>query len=132
MSHNEQETCKNQGCERPARMAIRTRRPQRDNVIVTVWTDDRAAAVPLTADKHCYQHGLELLQGLYRTLVNVDDDVPSIPPPAEGPVPRHPITVACPACHAPAMAPCTAPTNHSRKAVAWFHDERTRKAGETA
>lgn len=35
------------------------------------------------------------------------------------------LDVTCPACHALKGQPCTAPTDTSRKPVAWFHSDRT-------
>lgn len=36
-----------------------------------------------------------------------------------------PLTVACPACHAPAGQLCTQSTNTGRRPVGWVHNART-------
>jgi hypothetical protein len=64
------ETCSTKGCDREARCAVRTTRPTRADVRVTLYTDNRVA--PKTACRHCQEHGLELLVGLAKVLVDGD------------------------------------------------------------
>lgn len=59
-------------CPRPARAAIRTTRPTRADVRVTVYTDNRVA--PKTASRYCHQHAQWLLRDLLGALVDGDDD----------------------------------------------------------
>jgi len=67
------ESCSSPDCDRPARMAIRTTRPQRDNVVVTVWTDSHADKVPAKAPRYCREHGADMLADFVRVLVDGDD-----------------------------------------------------------
>lgn len=127
MSHDDSNQCHTEKCQRPARMAVRTRRPQRDNVIVTVWTDDRAAAVPNQAEKYCREHGMQLLSSLMTTLVDSDADEPA--PPVEPAVSHSPLVTdylakPCSACNAHVGERCSAPTNEGRRYVSWVHYAR--------
>lgn len=69
------EPCYREGCTKAARMAVRTRRPTRENVYITVWTDERAKGVPQPklADRFCKEHGLDLLEQLLAVLVDMDE-----------------------------------------------------------
>lgn len=40
------------------------------------------------------------------------------------------LAVPCPACFVPVGAPCTTPTESSRRPVSWFHDSRLVAAAE--
>lgn len=64
-------TCTDKDCERPARCAIRTTRPTRGDIRVTLYADDRTA--PKTSPRYCHEHGVALVTGLARTLVDGDD-----------------------------------------------------------
>lgn len=63
--------CGTSGCKRPARMAISTSRPSRENVWSRVWYDDRTA--PASASRYCRTHGIEVLTQLAQALVDEDD-----------------------------------------------------------
>lgn len=65
--------CATGGCEKPARMATKVTRPQRENVIITVYTDERAAKVPPLAVYTCNEHGHKTVQSLLDSLVDLDD-----------------------------------------------------------
>lgn len=65
--------CTERGCSRPPRMAVSTTRPQRDSVVVAIWTDDRAAKVPQKSPRYCQKHGALLVDNLLSLLVGGDD-----------------------------------------------------------
>jgi hypothetical protein len=64
-------------CERPARMAISTTRPKRDDLRSTVFYDDRVA--PKKATRYCRTHGLEVIVGTLE-IVDRDDDPEAVSP----------------------------------------------------
>lgn len=59
------------GCSREARMAVRTTRPHRDNIRITIFADNRTA--PLTATPYCHDCGASLVQSLLATVVDADE-----------------------------------------------------------
>jgi hypothetical protein len=61
-------------CKNEARGAMRTRRPQRDNVTTQVWWDDRSKAVPAAAEKMCAKHMRIALTELGNVLLNDDEE----------------------------------------------------------
>ncbi len=63
--------CSDKECERPARCAIRTTRPSRADIRVTLYADDRTA--PKTALRYCHEHGVSTITALTRTVVDGDD-----------------------------------------------------------
>jgi hypothetical protein len=54
-------------------MAVRTTRPTRGDLRVTVYADDRTA--PKTAPRYCKSHGLETVAELLSVTVGADPDV---------------------------------------------------------
>lgn len=64
--------CGTPDCPRPPRAAVRTTRPSRADVRVTLYTDDRAA--PATASRYCHQCVRALVGSLVDTLVDLDDE----------------------------------------------------------
>jgi len=64
-------TCEERGCDKPARLAIRTTRPTRANLKSTIYYDERVA--PKTASRYCNEHGTHLAAELVRTLADGDD-----------------------------------------------------------
>lgn len=64
--------CTATGCDRPARLAVRTTRPSRDDLRTTIYYDDRTA--PRTAQRYCRQHGGETLAALVITLTDADEE----------------------------------------------------------
>lgn len=62
--------CFYEGCGRPTRAAIRTTRPSRADMRVTLYTDDRTA--PGTATGYCREHVLAMLHDLAEVLVDGD------------------------------------------------------------
>lgn len=67
--------CATRDCTREARGAIRTTRPQRENVYTRVWWDDRAKAVPKSAERLCKQHMLQTLAQIGDVLLDLDEEV---------------------------------------------------------
>lgn len=65
--------CGSKGCERPARMAISTTRPNRGSIFSRVFFDDRTA--PASARPYCHVHGVETIVQLCAILLDVDDDI---------------------------------------------------------
>lgn len=51
-------------CSQPARIGIRTRRPTRDNLNITVYLNGRVA--PKDAVAYCKRHGMDVIEGVYR------------------------------------------------------------------
>lgn len=64
-------TCSVEECKRPARCAIRTTRPKRGDLRVTLYADDRVA--PKTALRYCHEHGVAVTTALARTVVEGDE-----------------------------------------------------------
>jgi hypothetical protein len=58
-------------CSRPARAAIRTTRPSRAGLRVTLYPDDRSAPGPAT--RYCHEHAVQLMHDLTATLVDGDE-----------------------------------------------------------
>lgn len=85
--------CTSPGCERPARAAVRTTRPKRDDLRVLLYADDRTA--PKTAQRYCHEHTAQLMADLVTALVDVDDPPDIVPDPPDDPLPTGAI---CPAC----------------------------------
>lgn len=65
------EPCSVEDCQRDARCGIRTTRPSRADVRVTLYTDNRVA--PKTAQRYCHRHGLQVLADLVAALIDRDD-----------------------------------------------------------
>lgn len=57
-------------CGQPARCAIRTTRPRRDDLRITYFSDNRTA--PRSAQRYCRKHGIELLAGLAHATTDMD------------------------------------------------------------
>lgn len=62
--------CTHPGCTKPARMAVRTTRPTREDLRSMIHFDDRAA--PKTAQRYCKQHGTAVIAELIKALVSED------------------------------------------------------------
>jgi hypothetical protein len=60
--------CHETGCDEEARVALRTTRPQRDNVKTVIFWDNRAEAVPKQAEHLCTKHALGIIEELARVL----------------------------------------------------------------
>lgn len=75
------DTCSNyvggKPCQRPARMAVRTTRPSRDDVRIAVFADDRVA--PMSAMRYCKACGLAVLAELATIVVDSDEEAPVQP-----------------------------------------------------
>lgn len=68
----DEEKCSLETCDKPARMAVTTRRDTRTrNVISTVYYDNRTA--PKKAQRYCRKDGAELLKELVKTLSDEDE-----------------------------------------------------------
>lgn len=61
-------TCTDRGCDREATIALRTDRPQRDNLKTTIFWDCRAEKVPKKAEPYCTEHGLAIINELAQVL----------------------------------------------------------------
>jgi hypothetical protein len=59
-------TCNYQGCDKEARVALRTTRPTRSDLKTTVYWDNRTA--PATAEELCAKHAVEVLGELAAVL----------------------------------------------------------------
>lgn len=64
-------TCQANGCNRPARCALHTRRPTRDKLTTTIYYDDRTA--PKAAVRYCKEHGRETAHGLMQIVDNDEE-----------------------------------------------------------
>lgn len=60
--------CQHSGCDKPARVAIKTTRPTRENLNTKVWWDERVA--PKSAQFFCKQDGVAALTSLANTLID--------------------------------------------------------------
>lgn len=63
--------CHDLHCVKPARMALRVTRPTRENVMLTMWSDERSA--PRTTRNvtlYCKEHGIETVNTLLGVLVD--------------------------------------------------------------
>ena len=67
-----EEICSERDCTKPARMAMQTLCPTRDNVYLKVWTDERADGVPAKAPRYCKAHGVAATTALLEVLVDGD------------------------------------------------------------
>lgn len=65
-------TCAARGCDKPARMAIRTTRPH-GNLVTAVYFDNRAEKVPKVAIRYCKACGSGVLADLCAVMVDADD-----------------------------------------------------------
>jgi hypothetical protein len=64
--------CKHRGCDKEARMALRTTRQAKSRELVTaIHFDDRSA--PKAAEPYCKEHGLSLVIDLVKTFVEGND-----------------------------------------------------------
>lgn len=70
-TQNPQRECGDSRCSKPARCAIRTTRPTRADMRVTIYADDRVA--PKSATPYCHEHGVHLAKELTEVLVDGDD-----------------------------------------------------------
>lgn len=68
---DEVEICITKDCGKPARCAIRTTRPSRPDIRVTIYTDNRHA--PKSASRYCQGCAIPLASGLVQALVDGDD-----------------------------------------------------------
>lgn len=64
-------TCSHSGCERQARMAVRTTRPSREDLRVTIYCDDRSA--PKTAQRYCKRCGQATVRDVLNVVVDSDE-----------------------------------------------------------
>lgn len=64
----EQKMCSRNGCDKEARVGIRTTRPSRADLKTMVYWDERVA--PATADLLCKEHGVATLTSLANTLID--------------------------------------------------------------
>lgn len=62
--------CSHGDCERESRMAVRTTRPTREDLRVTVYVDDRVA--PKTAQRYCKECGLKTVRDVLNVVVDAD------------------------------------------------------------
>jgi hypothetical protein len=61
-------TCQSRNCEREAMVALRTTRPQRDNVMTVIYWEDRAEKVPKKAEHLCTECALHTINELAKVL----------------------------------------------------------------
>lgn len=66
------QTCQWQNCERDPRMAVSVDRPNRGNLKMTTYFDDRSA--PARAQRFCKQHGIEFQAESCTVLVEGDNN----------------------------------------------------------
>lgn len=64
--------CRDPKCTKLSRVAIRTKRPTRDNLNTTVFFGPDAA--PVTTPRYCKEHGTALMLDLMKTLLEEDED----------------------------------------------------------
>lgn len=62
--------CAASDCDREARCAILTKRPNRESVVSSIYFDDRTA--PRSALPYCKAHGTEIINGSISLLVDND------------------------------------------------------------
>lgn len=65
--------CSDKGCEREARVALRTTRPTRPDLRTLIYWDDRVA--PKTAARYCREHGIATIKALSETLIDQDEEI---------------------------------------------------------
>lgn len=67
---HEPRECQAQDCDKEARCAIRTLRPNRGTLYSAFYFDDRTA--PRSASPYCKAHGIEVMSGSMGMLVDGD------------------------------------------------------------
>ena len=65
-----EEKCHASGCDKPARMAIITNRPTREDLYSKVFYDNRDPKVPKKALHYCKKHGVATIAELAAVLTD--------------------------------------------------------------
>lgn len=63
--------CQSRGCLNQARVAIATKRPNRERMYSTIDYDDRTA--PKTFSRYCKKCAIDIMTGIIRSVVDDDE-----------------------------------------------------------